>query len=275
MSNLQIPTEIIRNNFKHTHGTTDHLEPKIYCTITYQESTRSALSAVAKSSAASAASTDKDKNDDAGSPERASMAGPPGSNAHLQEVRTHEFPRGQMLGLDLVYRNGRMLVQGVVCDGPCGTLVYEGKIRIGDTVVAANNKSIVNLHRDASFAVIEKAIHWGEGVGTQTQEQASGATFTLSFLYQPTTPQRMTFSDTSRPPARKLRTKKRVFGSTMLSGIGGLSSLKPRVQNLRQVLATSRCSYVCTCVTRHRIMVCQHRKSQVSCRSCISLATTL
>ncbi|KAE9248219.1 hypothetical protein PF004_g3954 [Phytophthora fragariae] len=202
VSNLQIPTEIIRNNFKHTHGTTDHLEPKIYCTITYQESTRSALSAVAKSSATSAPATDQDKNDDTGSRGKASMAGPPSSNAHLQQVRTHEFPRGQMLGLDLVYRNGRVLVQGVVCDGPCGTLVYEGKIRIGDTVVAANNKSIVNLHRDASFAVIEKAMHWGEGVGTAPQGQA---TFTLSFLYQPTTPQRMTFSDTSRPPCAQAR----------------------------------------------------------------------
>ncbi|KAL4137935.1 hypothetical protein PRIC2_001445 [Phytophthora ramorum] len=199
VSNLQIPTDVIRSNFKHTHGTTEHLEPKVYCTITYQESTRSALSAVAKSSAASSGQTDQHKNDDAGSsgPGRSSIAGPPSNNAHLQQVRTHEFPRGQMLGLDLVYRNGRVLVQGVVCDGSCGTLVYEGKIRIGDTVVAANNKSIVNLHRDASFAVIEKAMHWGEGVG---QEQAPGATFTLSFLYQPTTPERMTFSDTSRPP---------------------------------------------------------------------------
>ncbi|ETK93730.1 hypothetical protein L915_03109 [Phytophthora nicotianae] len=200
VSNLQIPTEIIRNNFKHAHGTTDHLEPKVYCTITYQESTRSALSAVAKPSSVSAA-TDQNIPDDNGSssPDRSSMTGPPGSNDHLQQVRTHEFPRGQMLGLDLVYRNGRVLVQGVVCDGPCGALVYEGKIRIGDTVVAANNKSIVNLHRDASFAVIEKAMHWGEGVGTPTPEQAS-ATFTLSFLYQPTTPERMRFSDTSRPP---------------------------------------------------------------------------
>ncbi|GMF32832.1 unnamed protein product [Phytophthora fragariaefolia] len=202
VSNLQIPTEVIRNNFKHTHGTADHLEPKIYCTITYQESTRSALSAVAKSSAASAESTGQNKNDDTGSssPGRSSITRLPGSNAHLQHVRTYEFPRGQMLGLDLVYRNGRVLVQGVVCDGPCGTLVYEGKIRIGDTVVAANNKSIVNLHRDASFAVIEKAMHWGEGASTRTQEQVSGAIFTLSFLYQPTTPERMTFSDTSRPP---------------------------------------------------------------------------
>ncbi|KAG7391635.1 Vacuolar protein sorting-associated protein 13A [Phytophthora pseudosyringae] len=202
VSNLQIPTEIIRNNFKHTHGTTEHLEPKVYCTITYEESTRSALSAVAKSSAPSAAATDQNKPDESGSSPtgRVSMTGPPSSNAHLQQVRTHEFPRGKMLGLDLVYRNGRVLVQGVVCDGPCGGLVYEGKVRIGDTVVAANNKSIVNLHRDASFAVIEKAMHWGEGVGTPTQGQESGATFTLSFLYQPTTPERMTFSDTSRPP---------------------------------------------------------------------------
>uniref|UniRef100_H3HB06 PX domain-containing protein n=1 Tax=Phytophthora ramorum TaxID=164328 RepID=H3HB06_PHYRM len=45
-----------------------------------------------------------------------------------------------------------------------------GKIRIGDTVVAANNKSIVNLHRDASFAVIEKAMHWGEGVDTAVRK---------------------------------------------------------------------------------------------------------
>ncbi|KAG3035160.1 hypothetical protein PC121_g1886 [Phytophthora cactorum] len=201
VSNLQIPTEIIRNNFKHTHGTTELLEPKVYCTITYQESTRSALSAVAKSSTASVATASQNNSDESGSssPGRSSVTGPPGSNAHLQQVRTHEFPRGQMLGLDLVYRNGRVLVQGVVCDGPCGALVYEGKIRIGDTVVAANNKSIVNLHRDASFAVIEKAMHWGEGVGASTPEQAS-ATFTLSFLYQPTTPQRMAFSDTSRPP---------------------------------------------------------------------------
>ncbi|GMF15043.1 unnamed protein product [Phytophthora lilii] len=199
VSNLQIPTEVIRANFKHTHGTTDHLEPKLYCTITYQESTRSALSAVAKSSTASSGQADQNKSDEAPSPDRTSMSAP-ANNAHLQQVRTYEFPRGQMLGLDLVYRNGRVLVQGVVCDGPCGTLVYEGKIRIGDTVVAANNKSIVNLHRDASFAVIEKAMHWGEGVGTQSQEQLIGATFTLSFLYQPTTPERMTFSDTSRPP---------------------------------------------------------------------------
>lgn len=201
VSNLQIPTEVIRANFKRTHGTTDHLEPKVYCTITYQESTRSALSAVAKSSVATPA-TDQTKPDEreSSSAGRSSSIGPPGSNVHLQQVRTHEFPRGQMLGLDLVYRNGRVLVQGVVCDGPCGALVYEGKIRIGDTVVAANNKSIVNLHRDASFAVIEKAMHWGEGVGTPTREQTSGATFTLSFLYQPTTPQRMTFNDTSRPP---------------------------------------------------------------------------
>ncbi|KAG6974588.1 hypothetical protein JG688_00003006 [Phytophthora aleatoria] len=201
VSNLQIPTEIIRNNFKHTHGTTELLEPKVYCTITYQESTRSALSAVAKSSTASVATASQNNSDESGSssPGRSSVTGPPGSNAHLQQVRTHEFPRGQMLGLDLVYRNGRVLVQGVVCDGPCGALVYEGKIRIGDTVVAANNKSIVNLHRDASFAVIEKAMHWGEGVGASTPEQAS-ATFTLSFLYQPTTPERMAFSDSSRPP---------------------------------------------------------------------------
>lgn len=202
VSNLQIPTEIIRNNFKHTHGTTDHQGPKVYCTITYQESTRSALSAVAKSSTASVAASDQNSNaDDNGSssPSGSSMTGPPGSNAHLQQVRTHKLPRGQKLGLDLVYRNGRVLVQGVVCDGPCGTLVYEGKIRIGDTVVAANNKSIVNLHRDASFAVIEKAMHWGEGIGRATPEQAS-ATFTLSFLYQATTPERMAFRDTSRPP---------------------------------------------------------------------------
>jgi hypothetical protein len=203
VSNLQIPTEVIKSNFKHTHGTTEHLEPKVYCTITYQESTRSALSAVAKSSTASTAASVQNANDEAGSSStagRASTTGPPGSNAHLQQVRTYKFPRGQMLGLDLVYRNGRVLVQGVVCDGPCGALVYEGKIRIGDTVVAANNKSIVNLHRDASFAVIEKAMHWGEGVGAQSQVQASGATFTLSFLYQPTTPERMIFNDTSRPP---------------------------------------------------------------------------
>ncbi|KAL3657873.1 hypothetical protein V7S43_017251 [Phytophthora oleae] len=201
VSNLQIPTEVIRANFKHTHGTTEHLEPKVYCTITYQKSTRSALSAVAKSStAAPAADQTKPDESEFSSSGRASSTGPAGSNAHLQQVRTHEFRRGQMLGLDLVYRNGRVLVQGVVCDGPCGALVYEGKIRIGDTVVAANNKSIVNLHRDASFAVIEKAMHWGEGVGTLTQEQTSGTTFTLSFLYQPTTPQRMAFSDTSRPP---------------------------------------------------------------------------
>ncbi|UIZ21258.1 hypothetical protein KXD40_000790 [Peronospora effusa] len=203
VSNLQIPTEVIRSNFKHTHGTTRHLEPKVYCTITYQESTRSALSAVAKSSDTTS-SAEQNKSDENGptSPTKASTTGSTGNHAHLQQVRTHEFQRGQILGLDLVHRNGRVIVQGVVCDGPCGTLVYEGKIRIGDTVVAANGKSIVNLHRDASFAVIEKAMHWGEGVGGQTEEQASGSTFTLSFLYQPPTTERMTFSNTGPPCAQ-------------------------------------------------------------------------
>ncbi|OWZ20915.1 Vacuolar protein sorting-associated protein [Phytophthora megakarya] len=201
VSKLQIPTEIIQNSFKQTHGTMENLEPKVYCTITYQESTRSALSAVAKLSATTS-TVDQNNPDETGSssPGRTSMTDSPSSNSHLQQVRTHEFRRGQMLGLDLVYRNGRVLVQGVVCDGPCGALVYEGKIHIGDTVVAANNKSVVNLHRDASFAVIEKAMHWGEGVDTPTQEQASITTFTLSFLYQPTSPERMAFSDTSISP---------------------------------------------------------------------------
>ncbi|CAH0482325.1 unnamed protein product [Peronospora belbahrii] len=202
VSSLQIPTEVIRNNFKHTHGSIRHLEPKVYCTITYQESTRSALSAVAKSSGT--VSTEQIRSDESGStsPRRASMTDSQGNHAHLQQVRTHEFPRGQILGLDLVYRNGRVLVQGVVCDGPCGTLVYEGKIRIGDTVVAANHKSIVNLHRDASFAVIEKAMHWGEGAGAQTHEQRLASTFTLSFLYQPPQTECMTFSNMGPPCAQ-------------------------------------------------------------------------
>uniref|UniRef100_A0AAV1T4Y3 Vacuolar protein sorting-associated protein n=1 Tax=Peronospora matthiolae TaxID=2874970 RepID=A0AAV1T4Y3_9STRA len=201
VSNLQIPTEVIRDNFKHTHRKVEHLEPKVYCTITYQKSTRSALSAIAKSSSVTS-SMEQDKSDDSKSTSSGgtSMAGSPSNHAHLQQVRTHEFLQGQVLGLDLVYRNGRVLVQGVVCDGPCGALVYEGKIRIGDTVVAVNKKSIVNLHRNASFAVIEKAMHWGEGIGSQIPSQASRSTFTLSFLYQPT----MTASYTRPPCAQSL-----------------------------------------------------------------------
>ncbi|RLN73180.1 hypothetical protein BBJ28_00004428 [Nothophytophthora sp. Chile5] len=212
VSNLQIPTEVVRSNFKHTHGTMAHLEPKVYCTITYKESTRSALSAVAKPSTASAASTNDCKRDgsDRSSGERPARGDPSSGNVHLQQVRTFEFPRGQTLGLDLVYRNGRVLVQGVVCDGPCGALVYEGKIRIGDTVVAANRKSLMNLHRDASFAMIEKAMHWTGDVDLQTEEKmegkpAVGVTFTLSFLYQPTTSQRMNVADTSTSPCAQMR----------------------------------------------------------------------
>ncbi|KAL8021053.1 putative vacuolar protein sorting-associated protein [Plasmopara halstedii] len=202
VSNLQIPMEIIRRNYERTHGTMNCLEPKLYCTITYQESTRSALSATAKPSTTSETTNHNTLDVDglSSSFSGITVSDSIGSHAHLQKVRTFEFSRGQTLGLDLVYQNGRVLVQGVVCDGPCGVLVYEGKLRIGDTVVAANNKSIVNLHRDASFAVIEKAMHWGEGVGTLSSDQISSGKFSLSFLFQPTTPELMTFRETSVPP---------------------------------------------------------------------------
>ncbi|TDH70947.1 hypothetical protein CCR75_005282 [Bremia lactucae] len=203
VSNIQIPIDIIHRNFKHAHVTTDHIEPKVYCTITYQESTRSALSVVAKASVGSVETNDQDHCGEDGSVTSlrgAAAIRSSSSHSHLQKIRTYQFPRGQTLGLDLIYRNGRVIVQGVVCDGPCGTLVYEGKIRIGDSVVAANGKSIVNLHRDASFAVIEKAMRWDEDAGAPILEQAPLAKFTLSFLYQSTTPERMTHIDTSRPP---------------------------------------------------------------------------
>lgn len=180
VSNLQIPPRLLAASG--SSALTDGAdEPKVYCTITYKESTRSAASSIAKTSpdasaAASAAGADESVGSGASSK-------PP---APLEHVRTHTFARGEALGLDLVYKSGRVLVQGVACDGPCGVLLLEGKIRIGDTVVAVNSKPIVNLHREASFSVIERAL------APASNSSSSGGSVadldnvvSLSFLYQP------------------------------------------------------------------------------------------
>lgn len=160
VTNLQIPrNEVSQSAEKETP------EPKLYCTITYKDSTRSAPSAVAKVS-----------SDDFADDETAS------SNERTRTVRTCKLPRGQTLGLDLVYNNGRVLVQGVVRGGPCGTLLDEGRIRIGDAIVAVNQRSIVNLHRDACFRAIETARQWADDA---LHDETSDETFTLSFVYQP------------------------------------------------------------------------------------------
>lgn len=166
VSNLQIPPNLLHASV--LNGTSsDHTDPKVYCTITYKESTRSAASSIAK-----LAPTTSDESSGAPS---STTSGKPA--IRLEQVRTHEFTKGQPLGLDLVYKSGRVLVQGVTCDGPCGALMFEGKIRIGDTIVAVNGKPIVNLHREASFGVIEKAL--------QATAEADASTISLSFIYQP------------------------------------------------------------------------------------------
>lgn len=189
VNHLEIPTELLKRNA--AYSSSKRYEPKVYCTITYQEATRSALSVVAKTATGSATITSS-ANGLSSSP----MSSPSASQSiqgevgiaesiHLERVRTHEFPRGRRpLGLDLVYQNGRVIVQGVVCDSPCGALLLEGKIRIGDTVVAVNHRSIVNLRRESSFATIQRAM-FGEDESTDTEVAPTGGTFSLSFLYQP------------------------------------------------------------------------------------------
>ncbi|KAF1325450.1 Vacuolar protein sorting-associated protein, partial [Globisporangium splendens] len=161
VSNLQIPPSLLRESLS-SGSSKGEAEPKVYCTITYRESTRSAASSIAKSSQLPGGDDEVARNN------------------RLEQMRTHEFSKGQSLGLDLVYRNGRVLVQGIACDGSCGALMYEGKIRIGDTIVAVNGKPIVNLHREASFGVIEKALQ-SNGVNEGLDAKN---TFSLSFMYQ-------------------------------------------------------------------------------------------
>ncbi|TMW61081.1 hypothetical protein Poli38472_014542 [Pythium oligandrum] len=152
VAKLQIPS--LQNQVNGADG----VEPKVYCTVSYKNSTRSAISSVAKPSDTSA------------------------SNRERKRVRTHTFRRGESLGLDLIYHSGRVVVQGVSCNGPCGHFVQDAEIRIGDTVVAVNGKSIVNLHRQASFRAIEQA----RSVVTSQSDAAISVseTFSLSFLEQ-------------------------------------------------------------------------------------------
>lgn len=187
VSNLQIPPGLLRDNVLKRHAN-DDTEPKVYCTITYKESTRSAASSIAKSSQ-NYSMSGGDEGDVSSSSSRTAT--------RLEQVRTHEFPKGQSLGLDLVYRSGRVLVQGVACDGPCGSLMFEGKLRIGDTIVAVNGKPIVNLHREASFGVIEKALQPDEGSLDAAAVLAKN-TFSLSFLYQPVVKRPRTSSGSGR-----------------------------------------------------------------------------
>lgn len=193
VSNLQIPPGLLHDNVLKRHANGD-TEPKVYCTITYKESTRSAASSIAKTSQ-NLSMSGGDEGDVSSSSSRTAT--------HLEQVRTHEFPKGQSLGLDLVYRSGRVLVQGVACDGPCGALMFEGKLRIGDTIVAVNGKPIVNLHREASFGVIEKALQPDEGSLDAAAAPAKN-TFSLSFLYQPVVKRSRASSNSGRN--KKLKT---------------------------------------------------------------------
>lgn len=203
VNNLEIPASLLARNA--VHSSSRRYEPKVYCTVTYQESTRSALSVVAKrstpqssssSSSASAASSTGGANSPSPLPSPVSSRDDVGAmeSIHLERVRTHEFPRGRRpLGLDLVYQNGRVIVQGVLCDSPCGALLFAGKIRVGDTVVAVNHRSIVNLRRESSFAAIQRAMFGEEDGGdgdnssglVSDETSAVAGTFSLSFLYQP------------------------------------------------------------------------------------------
>lgn len=185
VSNLQIPPSLLHASV--LKGTSsDYTDPKVYCTITYKEATRSAASSIAKA-ASYPSFTTTSSDDTAASP----VAGRDKPQVRLEQVRTHEFATGQPLGLDLVYKSGRVLVQGVTCDGPCGALLLDGKVRIGDTIVGVNGKPIVNLHREASFGVIERALQVDDDSVDSDKRSLS-----LSFLYQPTA-KRSTYSTAS------------------------------------------------------------------------------
>ncbi|DAZ96140.1 TPA: LOW QUALITY PROTEIN: hypothetical protein N0F65_008719 [Lagenidium giganteum] len=133
--------------------------PKIYCTVSFRDSTRCAMSSVAKISAASTNPTPHE----------------------LQRVETFKFPKKGDLGLGLVYRSGKVIVQGIGCAGVCGSLVIQGKLCVGDIIVAVNNKSIVNLHKNASFSAISMAKH-----GDDEKSE-----FSLSFVHpEPVRPRR-------------------------------------------------------------------------------------